>query len=78
MIYRDKIIQHLVSQELISILYDPGFKPHLWVREQKGSDAKVDLVMQHGRYIIPIEIKSGEKGTHWSLHQFLNIRPPDL
>jgi uncharacterized protein len=27
---------------------------------------------QHGQYIIPVEIKSGEKGTLRSLHQFVN------
>jgi len=72
-LHRGKIIQHLVSQEFISIHNDPGFKPHFWVREQKGSDAEVNLVIQHDRHIIPIEIKSGAKGTLRSLHQFINI-----
>lgn len=72
-LYRGKIVQHIVSQELTSIHNDPGFIPHFWVREEKGSDAEVDLVYQHGQYIIPIEIKSGEKGTLRSLHQFINM-----
>jgi len=70
--YRGKIIQHLISQELMSIHNDPGFRPQFWVREKKGSDAEIDLVYQYGQKIIPLEIKSGEKGTLRSLHQFVN------
>jgi predicted AAA+ superfamily ATPase len=69
--YRGKIIQQLVSQELISIHDEISYKPHFWVREEKDSNAEVDLVFRHEKYIIPIEIKSGKQGKLRSLHQFI-------
>ena len=69
--YRGKIIQHLVAQEVISTQDDPYYKPHFWVREEKNSNAEVDLIYQYGKYIVPIEVKSGKQGTLRSLHQFI-------
>ena len=69
--YRGKIIQHLMAQELISIQDDSGYKPHFWVREEKNSNAEVDMIYQYGRYIIPVEVKSGKQGSLKSLHQFI-------
>ena len=69
--FRGKIIQQLIYQEYTSVMEDPGFKPQFWVREEKGSDAEVDLVVQRNQFAIPVEIKSGEKGTLRSLHQFI-------
>lgn len=70
--HRGKIIQHLVAQELISIHEDLPYKPHFWVREEKDSNSEVNIVFQYGKYIIPIEIKSGKQGTLRSLHQFID------
>lgn len=69
--YRGKIIQHLIAQEFISTKEDPGYKPHFWVREEKNSNAEVDLIYQYGKYIIPVEVKSGKQGSLRSLHQFI-------
>jgi hypothetical protein len=69
--YRGKIVQHLVAQELISIQDDSNYKPHFWVREEKQSNAEVDMIFQSGKYIIPIEVKSGKQGSLRSLHQFV-------
>jgi len=70
--YRGKIVQHLVCQELISVHQEIVFKPHFWVRENKDSNAEVDLIYHFGKYIIPIEVKSGKQGTLKSLHQFID------
>ena len=70
-IYRGKIIEHLVCQELISIHEEQFYKPHFWVREQKDSNSQVDLVYRHGKYLVPIEVKSGKQGKLRSLHQFV-------
>ena len=64
-------MQHLIAQEFISIQDDSGYKPHFWVREEKNSNAEVDLLYQYGRYVIPVEIKSGKQGSLKSLHQFV-------
>lgn len=73
--HKGKIIQHLVNQELISIHERTNYKPHFWVREKKESNSEVDLVYRHGKYVIPIEIKSGKQGTLRSLHQFVERSP---
>jgi len=70
--HRGKAIQHLINQELISIHEEVPFKPHFWVREQKDSNSEVDLVFRHGKYIVPIEVKSGKQGKLKSLHQFID------
>jgi predicted AAA+ superfamily ATPase len=70
-LYRGRIIEHLVYQELISLHEETSYKPHFWVRESKSSNSEVDLVYRYGKYIIPIEIKSGKQGKLKSLHQFV-------
>jgi hypothetical protein len=68
---RGKTIQHLISQELISLHDEISYKPNFWVREEKDRNSEVDLVYQYGKYIIPVEVKSGKQGKLRSLHQFI-------
>lgn len=68
---RGKIIQHLVTQELIAMQDEINYKPNFWVRENKDSNSEVDLLYHFEDKIIPIEIKSGKQGTLRSLHQFV-------
>ena len=70
--YRGAIIPHMIAQELMSMNTSKAVKPNFWVREKKQSSAEVDLVIQHGNLVIPIEIKSGKEGTLKSLHQFID------
>lgn len=44
---------------------------YYWHREEKNSQAEVDFVVQLGDKIIPIEVKSGKKGSMQSLYIFL-------
>ena len=44
---------------------------YYWHRESKSSNAEVDFVAQTGQNIIPIEVKSGTKGTMQSMRVFL-------
>jgi len=69
--FKGAIIPHMITQELISINTISYKKPMFWVREKKQSSAEVDLVFSYGNKVIPIEIKSGSKGTLKSLHQFI-------
>lgn len=69
--YKGRIIQHLVGQELYSIHTEGDYQLHFWVRESKDSNSEVDLVYRHGKYVIPIEVKSGKQGRLRSLHQFI-------
>lgn len=43
-----------------------------WQREAKNSQAEVDFVVQVNAEILPIEVKSGKKGSMQSLFLFLN------
>ena len=70
--YRGKIIHHLICQELISIHNKSVFIPHFWVRDKKGAGSEVDLIYRYGKYLIPIEVKSGAQGKLKSLHQFID------
>lgn len=42
-----------------------------WHREKKDSQAEVDFVIQRGSEIIPVEVKSGTKGSMQSLRIFM-------
>lgn len=44
---------------------------YFWHREAKSSNAEVDYVIQQNEYILPIEVKSGKKGSMQSLFLFL-------
>lgn len=70
-LHRGKIALHLVTQQLISIESGDRYQPHFWVREENGTSSEVDLVYQRGKYVVPIEIKSGKLGKLRSLHQFI-------
>lgn len=70
--YKGAIIPHIFTQEIISLNKRSYHKPNFWVRDKTQSSAEVDLIVSYGNYIIPIEIKSGKKGTLRSLHQFIN------
>lgn len=68
---RGKILQHLTTQQIQAQYLSPLYKPMFWVREKVNSNAEVDLIYLHGKYVIPVEIKSGGHGALRSLHQFV-------
>jgi len=70
--YRGKIVHHMLAQELMTSYNDRAYKPHFWVREKANSSSEVDLVLRHGKYIFPVEVKSGLQGRLRSLHQFMD------
>ncbi|CAM4056884.1 ATP-binding protein [Gillisia hiemivivida] len=69
--FKGAIIPHLITQELISLNTITNAKPNFWVRDKNQSSSEVDLVYPYNDKVIPIEIKSGAKGTLRSLHQFI-------
>ena len=48
-----------------------GSELYYWQREALNSNAEVDYLLQKGRNIIPVEVKSGTKGSMQSLFLFL-------
>lgn len=69
------IAEQVVGQILRTVrssYVDPTL--HYYVREQKGSEAELDYLLQIGTHIVPIEVKSGTTGQLRSLHQFMAER----
>jgi hypothetical protein len=50
-----------------------GEKPrlHYWQRGGSRANAEVDFLVQRGRRVLPVEVKSGASGSLRSLHQFM-------
>lgn len=74
-VYQGTMIEHLVGQELLSILTLSLKKIHFWVRQKKQSDAEIDYIYSYDGKLIPIEVKSGATGTLKSLHVYMDIAP---
>lgn len=47
---------------------------YYWHREKRGSNAELDYIIQQQNEIVPVEIKSGEKGSMKSLNAFLESK----
>ena len=63
LINQGAIAEQLVGQELIAYqdCYEEA-KLYYWCREEKGSLAEVDYVLNVDSQIIPVEVKSGKSG----------------
>jgi uncharacterized protein len=72
---KGKIAQHIVTQELIANHAELHFKPLFWTRENRVANAELDLILEANQRLIPIEIKSGSKGSLRSLMQFIDESP---
>jgi len=42
-----------------------------WQREQRGSQAEIDYLIESGTKIVPVEVKAGTRGAMQSLYQFM-------
>jgi len=47
---------------------------YYWAREEKGSNAEIDFIIQFGNKVIPLEVKSGSTGSLKSLHVFMELK----
>lgn len=69
------IAEQLVGQLLRTI--EPYYvEPALyyWQRNQPSSNAEIDYLIQHHSTVMPIEVKSGTKGSMQSLHFFMSLK----
>lgn len=67
--------EQVVGQLLKAL--EPSYKEsqlYYWLREQKGSSAEIDYLLQHEGRIIPIEVKAGSTGSLKSLHYFMHVK----
>jgi len=59
--YRGRIALQIVTQELIAQHEEYGYEPNFWIRENSNANAEVDLVMQMGLDLIPLEVLNVHK-----------------
>ncbi len=73
-------IAEQLAGQLLRTVSEPYIEPSLyhWRRNEEGSNAEVDYVIQHGTRVIPIEIKAGATGKLKSLHLFMGLKEYDL
>ncbi len=71
-LYRGKIAEHIVGQELLAYTKSLQDKLHFWTREKSTSSAEVDYLYVYNSKVIPVEVKSGAIGRLRSLHQFID------
>ena len=73
---KGEIVEAFVGQELLAYS-DPINKETLfyWSKENRGSDAEVDYLIQLKELVIPIEVKSGASKRIKSMHIFLESHP---
>lgn len=75
MINNGGIAEQVVGQ-LLRTIFAPYIMPALycWNREDTGSSAEIDYIIQHENKIIPIEVKAGSTGSLKSLHLFMGLK----
>lgn len=76
--HRGYVVQHGTAQELIANPAQPGSRPLFWVKENANANAEVDFTFSIGKWLVPIEVKSGSQGRLRSLHEFIDLCPHDL
>ncbi len=74
-VYRGRIAEHIVGQELLAMSDSVMNRLMFWVREKKQSNAEIDYLYQYNGKLIPIEVKSGSVGKLRSLHLFMDNAP---
>jgi len=72
-VYKGKIAEHIIGQELMTRETSPDHNLIFWLREKKQANAELDYLIIHNGKVIPVEVKSGVAGKLRSLHQFINL-----
>jgi uncharacterized protein len=71
-VYRGKIAEHIVGQEILASRFEVLRGLNFWVREKANSSSEVDYVVPFEGILIPVEVKSGATGKLRSLHFFMD------
>ena len=77
-LYRGRLAEHVVGQELVAADLRSNDKPRFWVRQKAGATAEVDYLHRYRDRLVPVEVKSGRSGALRSLHQFMQRADHDL
>lgn len=76
--YKGFVVCHIVTQELMAQNHQNAYRPHFWVRENANASAEVDMTIKWQNLLLPIEVKSGSKGSLRSLHEYMDLTPHSL
>jgi predicted AAA+ superfamily ATPase len=72
-----RLAEQFVAQELLaSKSIQTKAKLTYWERVKAGSEAEVDFLVDYQGGVLPIEVKSGSRGTLRSLHQYVAAYSP--
>ncbi|MCX7126209.1 MAG: DUF4143 domain-containing protein, partial [Gammaproteobacteria bacterium] len=75
-INKGEIAESFVGQELMAYHNARQEAPlYYWRRNQRGSEAEIDYLIEQQSKIIPIEVKGGKGSTLKSMHSFLQTHP---
>jgi predicted AAA+ superfamily ATPase len=74
-VWRGRIAEHIVAQELLTLDDSVLLKRQYWRREKPGSEAEVDFLYKYNSMAIPVEVKSGHNSKLKSLHLFMEETP---
>ncbi len=77
-VYKGKVVEHVVGQELRAAQFSILSELHFWTREKKDATAEIDYIYVFDGKIIPVEVKSGTTGRLRSLHAFMEQAPHQL
>ena len=77
-VWRGRIAEHIVAQELLALSDSLLAKRLYWRRDKQGSNAEVDFVYPYNNLAIPVEVKSGHNSKLKSLHLFMETAPHDI
>jgi predicted AAA+ superfamily ATPase len=77
-VYRGRLIEQIVGQELKSVDARADHPLSFWVRDKAQSQAEVDFLLQTAIGVVPVEAKAGSAGKLRSLHSYLSRYPASL
>ena len=71
-VFKGKMIEHLVGQEILSSKNTVSNEIYFWTREKKDAEAEIDYIILKNNFVIPVEVKSGATGRLRSLLNFMD------
>lgn len=76
-IARGRLAEQFVTQELLQRRSNSDlYQLHYWDRPVQGSDAEVDFIVEGEASVLPLEVKSGLKGSLAGLHSYIRKYAP--
>lgn len=71
-IWRGRIGEQLVAQEILTLDKSIGAERMFWIREKHQSSAEIDFLYTYNNTVIPIEVKTGNNAHLNSLHAYVD------